>query len=249
MSDSHILKELTYMSFDLVAFGPHPDDAELFCGGTLARMVKKGYRAAIVDLTRGERGTRGDAETRQREAACAAKVLGVHHRENAEIPDTEILVTLENRNRLIQIIRRLSPRLVVAPYFEGRHPDHVNASKLVYDACFYSGLKNYPLPGEATRPYKLLYAIRHKEYFPPSFVVDITAEFDTKIEAVKCYSSQFLDRQEDREDLPSTTTLFERISSFASFCGVLIAKRYGEAFYMKEIFEVDDPLKLTVASI
>jgi N-acetylglucosamine malate deacetylase 1 len=237
------------MSYDIVVFAAHPDDAELFCGGTVVKMVKKGYRAAIVDLTAGEMGTRGTPEIRAREADCARAVLGAHHRENAGIKDTEVIVSLENRNRLIEIIRRLRPRMVITSYAEGRHPDHCNTSRLVYDACFFSGLKNYPMAGEATRPHKILYAVRHREYVTPSFIVDISEEFDKKIESIRCYSSQFLKRVEERADLPSTTTIFERIRSFASFCGTLIGKSYGEAFYIKEAMEIDDPLTLSVPSI
>ncbi len=176
-------------------------------------------------------------------------MLGIHHRENVGIPDTEILVSLENRNRIIEVLRRLRPRVVIAPYGEGRHPDHYHASTLIYEACFYSGLKNYPLPGEPSRPYKILYAIRHKEFFTPSFVVDITEEFEKKLEALRCYRSQFLGREEDSEASPATTTVFERITGFAHFCGVLISRKYGEAFFIKETMEIDDPVKMTVASL
>jgi N-acetylglucosamine malate deacetylase 1 len=237
------------MSFDIVVFAAHPDDAELFCGGTLVKMVKKGYSAAIVDLTAGEMGTRGTPEIRAREADCARTVLGVGHRENAGIRDTEVIVSLENRNRLIEIIRRLKPRMVITSYGEGRHPDHCAASRLVYDACFFSGLKNYPLDGDATRPHKILYAVRHKEYVPPSFIIDISEELDTKLESLRCYGSQFPDRSGEQPGHPATNPVFERIRTFASFCGTLIGKKYGEAFFTKEAMEIDDPLKLTVPSI
>lgn len=229
--------------FDVVAFAAHPDDAELFCGGTLIKMVKKGYKAGIVDLTMGERGTRGTSEIRAKEAEDAKAILGISHRENASIADTEVLPTLENRNRIIEILRRLRPRIIIVPYLEGRHPDHVNTSKLLYDASFFSGLKNYPLPGEPVRPFKIFYAIRHKEFAQPSFVVDITDEFEKKIASVSCYKSQFGD---NIAGSPKISSVFNRITNFAEFCGTLIGKKYAEAFFIRESIEIDDPIKMTV---
>ncbi|MDQ7825490.1 MAG: bacillithiol biosynthesis deacetylase BshB1 [Candidatus Eremiobacteraeota bacterium] len=232
------------MAYDVVAIAAHPDDAEIICGGTLVKMVKKGYQVAIVDLTRGERGTRGTPEVRADESEEARRVMGVHHRENLAITDTEIMPTIEERNRLIAVIRRLRPRLVIAPYFEGRHPDHVQASRLVYDACFFSGLRNYPLPGEPARPHKILYALRHKEFVEPRLVIDITGEFQTKLAALRCHRSQF--------PAPEGTPphgIYERVTTFAAFCGGLIGKKYAEAFYTREAVEVDDPLTLTVPSM
>jgi len=232
------------MSYDLAAFGAHPDDVEIFCGGTLIKMVKKGYRVAMVDLTEGELGTRGSKEIRAREAKAAQEAMGAQHRENLGIPDTQVLVSIENRNKIIEVLRRLRPRVVITSFWEGRHPDHSNGSRLVYDACFFSGLKNYPLPGEAFRPHKIMYTIRHREYMQPSFVTDITGQFDDKVRAIACYSSQFPAPGENADH-----SIYERLRDFASFCGTLIGKRYGEAFHLKETIEIDDPLGMTVASM
>jgi N-acetylglucosamine malate deacetylase 1 len=235
------------VTYDLVAFGAHPDDVEIFCGGTIIKMVEKGYRVAIVDLTEGEMGTRGSREIRAEEARAAQAVMGVHHRENLGIPDTQVLVNLENRDLVIEVIRRLRPRAVITSYWEGRHPDHGNGSRLVYDACFFGGLKNYPLPGEAFRPHKLFYTIRHREYMQPSFVTDITGQFKTKLEAVRAYRSQFPDSTDEERFTPHYIT--ERLRDFASFCGTHIGRKYGEAFFIKEAIEIDDPLAMTVPSL
>jgi bacillithiol biosynthesis deacetylase BshB1 len=236
------------MSFDIAAFAAHPDDAEIFCGGTLARMVKKGYKVAIVDLTNGGKGTKGSESLRKEESECSRKVLGVQHREQAGIPDTEVIVTLENRNRLIEIMRRLKPRVVITSYWEGRHPDHCNTSRLVYDASYFAGLKNYDAEGEAHRPHKIMYAIRHREFITPSFVVDITDEMDQKIDSLKCYSSQF-GVDENGKFGPRGETIYERIRTYASICGAMIYRKFGEAFFIKETIEIEDIVDMKVPSL
>ncbi|MGV8119883.1 MAG: bacillithiol biosynthesis deacetylase BshB1 [Candidatus Xenobiia bacterium LiM19] len=242
------MKGTEAMTFDIAAFAAHPDDAEIFCGGTLARMVKKGYRAAIVDMTSGGRGTKGSENLRKEESEQARKVLGVHHREQAGIPDTEVLVTLENRNRLIEILRRLRPRVVITSYWEGRHPDHCNTSRLVYEASYFAGLKNYDADGEPHRPHKIIYAVRHREFTAPSFVADITDEMEQKIESLKCYSSQF-GGDDGGMFGPRGESVYDRIRTYASFCGAMIYKKYGEAFYIKEAIEIDDLLQMKVPSL
>src|SRR6202022_2760948 len=144
------------MKLDLLAIAAHPDDVELTCGGTLLKMSQRGYRVGILDLTRGEMGTRGTPEIRLREAAAAARILGVRHRGNLGLPDAGVEVSEENKFALAAKIRAWKPHTVILPYWEGRHPDHYNAARLAYEGCFLAGLKRLPLEGEAFRPLKIL---------------------------------------------------------------------------------------------
>src|SRR5271157_1807605 len=136
------------MKLDVLAIAPHPDDAELTCGGTLLRMAETGYHTGILDLTQGEMGTRGTPEIRAREAARAAKILGVKLRRNLGLPDARLRVCDEFKTAIAEVIRELEPHTVLLPYWQGRHPDHYTAATLGYEACFIAGLKNYPLGGE-----------------------------------------------------------------------------------------------------
>src|ERR1700683_5039144 len=165
------------MNLDVLAIAAHPDDVELSCGGTMIKMAQLGYRTGILDLTRGEMGTRGTPETRAREAAAAAKVMKVKIRENLGLPDSGLEVSEPYKRKLAARIRALRPKTVILPYWEGRHPDHYNASKLGYEACWLAGLKALPLDGgdEAFRPFKIIYSTVYQEV-RPSFVVDITAQ-------------------------------------------------------------------------
>src|ERR1700691_2130327 len=160
------------MKVDLLALAAHPDDAELTSGGTLLKMADAGYRTGILDLTRGETGTRGTPETRLIEATKAAKILGVKIRRNAGLPDAHLKVTDEFKMAVAQVIRELEPHTVILPYWEGRHPDHYTAATLGYEACFISGLKNYPMPGKPFRPFKILYAAAYADV-RPTIAVDI----------------------------------------------------------------------------
>src|SRR5687768_10267351 len=177
---------------DLLAIAAHRDDVELLCGGTLARAAAQGHRTGILDLTAGERGTEGSAELRGQEAEVAAQILGVAARRNAGLPDAALENTPTTRRLVAGFIRAYRPRVVILPYMTGRHPDHRIATQLAYDACFLAGLAKLDAPGEPHRPHKLLYSLTYREdAVKPSFVVDVTDFIEVKMEAVRCYASQF----------------------------------------------------------
>src|SRR3954466_1164696 len=180
------------MTVDLLAIFAHRDDAELNCGGTLAKAARTGHRVGILDLTQGEMGTRGSAEIREAEANAAAKVLGVSVRENLGLPDANITNEQSTRERLVRAIRKFKPRVVICPALEGRHPDHRITAQLVRDACFLSGLAKLAPEIPKHRPLKILHALTYRQDFvKPTFVVDISDEFARKMDAIRCYDSQF----------------------------------------------------------
>src|SRR5881397_3769425 len=177
---------------DLLAIAAHRDDAELTCGGTLAKAVRAGHRVGILDLTQGEAGTRGDAATRAAEAERAAAALGVHLRLHAGLPDAHLTNDEASRAALVELVRATRPQVVILPFPVGRHPDHRVASELGRDACYLAGLAKYGPPGKPHRPFKILHALAYREDpVKPSFVVDISETFDAKMRAMRCYASQF----------------------------------------------------------
>ena len=237
---------------DLLAIAAHRDDVELTCGGTLARAVRAGHRVGILDLTQGEMGTRGDPATRAAEAERAAQTLGVALRLNAKMPDAHLTNDEASRKNVVEMIRRTKPRVVILPYSVGRHPDHRIAAELGRDACYLAGLAKYApgKGGEAHRPYKLLYALAYREDpVKPTFVVDISDVFDVKMEAIRCYASQFTGAKAAGEIHPTGQDLSELIRVQSAHYGSLIRRRYGEPFYTAETLEVEDVLKLGVQSI
>jgi bacillithiol biosynthesis deacetylase BshB1 len=237
-------------SLDLLCIAPHRDDAELTCGGTLIKAVDAGKRVGILDLTQGEMGTRGSAALRAEEAEAGRRVMGVALRENLELPDAGIINDDATRSRLVQVLRRLRPRVVIAPAPRGRHPDHRRTTELVRDACFLSGLARFA-PGEfgAFRPLKLLHTIAYREdHVKPTFVVDITAQFERKLEAIKCYGSQFDGTTQAGEVYPNGEPLYDIVRHHAAHYGSLIRKTYGEPFYTDETMEVDDVTCLGVST-
>jgi bacillithiol biosynthesis deacetylase BshB1 len=236
---------------DLLAIAAHRDDVELTCGGTLAKAVRAGHRVGIVDLTQGEMGTRGDAATRAAEAERAAQTLGAHIRLNAELRDAYIHNDDASREKVVQLLRRLKPRVVILPFPVGRHPDHRIASELGRDACFLSGLAKYaPKTGDAHRPHKVLYSLAYREDpIKPTFVVDISDTFETKMQAIRCYASQFDGAKAAGEVFPTGQDLYELIRVQSAHYGSLIRKRYGEPFYTAETQEVEDVLQLGVRSL
>jgi bacillithiol biosynthesis deacetylase BshB1 len=237
---------------DLLAIAAHRDDVELTCGGTLAKAVRAGHRVGILDLTQGEMGTRGDAATRAAEAERAAQTLGVALRLNAKMPDAHLTNDEASRKKIVEIIRQTKPRVVILPYSVGRHPDHRIAAELGRDACYLAGLAKYApgKGGEAHRPYKLLYALAYREDpVKPTFVVDISDVFEVKMEAIRCYASQFTGAKAAGEIHPTGQDLYELIRVQSAHYGSLIRRRYGEPFYTLETIEVDDVLKLGVQSI
>src|SRR5271156_6876145 len=238
------------MKLDLLVIAAHPDDAELTSGGTLLAAADQGYATGILDLTRGEMGTRGTPETRLKEAAAAAKILKVKVRRNAGMPDAHLKVCDEYKVVIAEIIRELRPRTVIVPYWEGRHPDHYAAAALGYEASFIAGLKNYPMNGEAYRPFKILYAAAY-EYQRPTFCVDITKEFARRKRAILAYASQFTPPKEARKSkvvLP-LDELEARMNSIAQYYGRLIGARYAEGFIVKEVMQVEDVVEIAVRSI
>ena len=237
---------------DVLAIAAHRDDVELTCGGTLARVAKAGHRVAIIDLTQGEMGTRGSAELRAAEADKAAKTLGVALRKNAGLQDAHLANDDASRTVIVQLIRELRPRVVILPFPIGRHPDHRIASELGRDACYLAGLAKYaPAQGvEPHRPFKLLYALAYREDpVKPSFVVDISDTFDTKMAAIRCYASQFDGAKAAGEIHPTGQDLYELIRIQSAHYGSLIRSAYGEPFFCHETIAVDDVLQLGVQSL
>ena len=237
------------LELDVLSIAAHPDDSELTCGGALIKMVEAGYRVGLLDLTAGESGTRGNAELRRREAAKAAKVMGLAHRENLFLPDAGLEDRREDKLKIAQKIRDLRPQTVILPYWEGRHPDHYTAGKIGYEACFYAGLSRLPLKGAPHRPHKILYATLYVPSVRPTFVVDITDQFEKKLKAILAYSSQFSDRRDMQNLFPSQDDLRERVASLARHFGLMIGVRYGEPFVTTEVASVSDIVKMPVRSI
>ena len=226
---------------DVLAVFAHPDDAELLVGGSLIRSVDRGERVGILDLTRGEKGTKGSAEVRDQEAEEAGDIVGVSVRRNAGFPDAGLDNSNETRAHLVGILRELRPRVVVTHWLEGRHPDHHVAAQLVRDASYLAGLKNLDAPGEAFRPTKVVHATAYREDAPnPSFVVDISEQIDRKIEAIACYSSQFRGASGSGELYPGgERPLTVQVRIHAAYWGSRIRTAYAEPFWTRESLQVD----------
>ena len=238
------------MPTDILAIAAHRDDVELTCAGTLLRAADAGYRTAILDLTAGESGTHGSAALRGQEADAAAKILQVVERRNAGLRDAHLENSEDTRRIVVEHIRHFAPRVVILPFPVGRHPDHRVASELGRDACYLAGLARYDGPGTAHRPHKVLYALAYREDpIKPSFVVDITAQFDRKLAAIKCYASQFDGVKAAGEIFPTGQALYSLVETQNAHYGSLIRRRYGEPFFTHETLLVDDVVKLEVQSM
>jgi len=234
---------------DILAIAAHRDDVELNCGGTLIKAARQGYRVAILDLTQGETGTRGSARERAEEASRAAEVLGVTARENLGLPDAMLVNTPASRADLVRAIRRFAPRIVIAPSRQGNHPDHRITAELVRDACFLAGIGKLEPGVPAHRPRKILHCLTYREdYEKPTFVVDISGEFELKLEAIACYSSQFDGVIRAGEVQPNGEPLLDIVRHHAAHYGSLIRTRYGEPFLTTETMRVDDIGALEVAT-
>jgi N-acetylglucosamine malate deacetylase 1 len=284
---------------DILAIAAHRDDVEQTCGATLLKMAEHGHRTGILDLTRGEMGTRGTAEDRAREAADAARILCVSRREALDIPDGRVENTWENRLKVARVIRQTRPRVVILPYWEGRHPDHYTASKLGYEACFLAGLaklnveqalsmkhsafgqvasavasvvagekqdsgwgttssraitgstKDPALAAEVLaphRPFKIIYATLYYD-IRPTFVVDITDQFEARFESLMAYKSQFSDQEAGKDIFPARAEIRARIEAMARFYGMLAGVTYAEPFLQKEVGLVEDVTAIPVKSI
>jgi len=237
------------MQLDVLSIAAHRDDTEITCGGTVIKMVQAGYRVGLLDLTAGESGTRGNAALREREANRASRIMGIVHRENLYMPDAGVEPLREYKLAIAQKIRDLQPRTVVLPYWKGRHPDHYTTGQIGYEACFYAGLAKLPLKGKPYRPHKILYSSLYVPALRPSFVVDITAQFETKLKAILAYSSQFSAREDMQNLFPSRKDLRERVGSLARHFGLMTGVRYGEPFVMREVAAVEDIVTMPVKSI
>ncbi len=235
------------MALDILAVAAHPDDVEQTCGGTLIRMAEAGYRTGVLDLTAGDMGTRGTPETRIAESEEAARILLAKWRGNLRFPDARLENTIAARMTLAMKIRELQPRVVILPYWEARHPDHYRAGELGYEACFLAGLKKLDEYSEPHRPYKLLYSSVYANV-TPSFVVDISAQFERRMEALLAYRSQYGEHAEGGDLFPNETEIRDRLGSVARFYGNLIGAKYGEPFVVKETMRVDDIVALGVRS-
>jgi N-acetylglucosamine malate deacetylase 1 len=238
----------TTRSIDVLAIAAHRDDVEQTCGGTLLRMRSLGLRTAILDLTRGEAGTRGSAEDRAREAEDAAAILGVAWREALDIPDGRVENTWENRIKIAAKLRLLRPRVVVLPYWQGRHPDHYNSANLGYEACFLSGLARVETGDPPFRPFKIVYASLYADV-RPSFVVDITPFIEDRLRALLAYRSQYDNQATGGGLFVPYEEIRERTFSLARHYGLLGGVRYGEPFVQKEVGLVDDLTLVPVSSI
>src|SRR5579872_4598068 len=239
------------MKLDLLAIAAHPDDVELTCGGTLLKAAEQGYKTGILDLTAGEMGTRGTPETRLKEAAAAGRIMRVAHRENLRLPDAHLEVSEEYKLAVARRIRALQPHAVILPYWEGRHPDHYIAARLGYEGCFLAGLKKLRIPGDAFRPFKILYSTTYDETVRPTFAVDITAQFDKRRQAILAYASQFSPPKRDRKSkvyLP-LDELENRVNLTSRHYGRMIGVKYAEPFLVREIMQIDDVIKLPVRSV
>jgi N-acetylglucosamine malate deacetylase 1 len=228
------------MHIDVLAFAAHPDDVELTCSGLLIKLKKQGYHIGIVDLTRGELGTRGSSEIRTEEAKKASEILGLDIRENAEMEDGNIKVDKAGRRVVIEFIRKYRPKIVLCPYWEDRHPDHQAASKLVESSFFYSGLTKIKSQYEAYRPQHIIYYFQH-QLTTPTFIVDISAEFETKLMAVRAYASQFYQEEsKDPETYISSPQFLESITNKAKYFGFQIGVDYGEPFLVKSVIKINN---------
>lgn len=238
------------MPVDILAIAAHRDDVELTCAGTLIKAVDAGYQAGILDLTQGESASRGSAQLRAEEAAKAAAVMGICERRNAGLPDAHIQNNEETRRLVVEQIRHFAPRVVILPFAVGRHPDHRVASELGRDACFLSGLKRYSADGAPHRPHKVLYALSYREDpIKPTFVVDISDQFERKLAAIRCYGSQFDGAKAAGEIFPTGQDLYGLVETQNAHYGSLIRRRYGEPYFTHETVLVEDVVKLEVQSM
>lgn len=248
-------------ALDVLALAAHRDDVEQTCGGTLLKMAQVGHRTGILDLTQGEMGTRGTAEDRAREAENAARLLQVSFRQALDIPDGRVENTWANRLKIARVIREQRPRVLILPYWQGRHPDHYSASVLGYEAAFLAGLKKLGnTPGSRSaeadvvaqlpphRPFKIIYASLYYDV-RPTFVVDITAQFETRLQALLSYRSQYADQNTGAGIFPAEKEIRSRMESMASFYGLLAGVKYAEPFVQKEVGLVEDVTAIPVQSV
>lgn len=233
------------MKLDILIFAAHPDDAELGMGGTIAKLTAEGKTIGIIDLTEAELSSNGTIESRRLETAEASKILNVSIRENLNIPDGKVKVNDEVVNSAIKLIRKYQPRIIFAPYFNDRHPDHIGASAIVKEAVFFSGLKKIEteLDGNQQkihRPDKLYYYMQTYE-FTPSFIIDISDHFETKMKSVRAYKSQFFNPNKKGEfTFISDPKFVKMLEARARHYGFQIRTEFGEPFFSEEAIELEN---------
>lgn len=233
---------------DILAIAAHPDDVEQTCGGTLIRMAEQGYRTGVLDLTAGDMGSRGTPEIRMKEADAAGNTMGLAWRGNLRLPDARLENTVTVRMTLAVEIRNLRPRVVILPYWEARHPDHYRAGEIAFEACFLAGLRKLDEETAPHRPHKILYSSLYANV-TPSFVVDISGQFERRMASLFCYESQYGASDQASDLFPDQTEIRERLGAIARFYGNLIGVKYGEPFVVKEMMRVDDITAMGVRSL
>jgi bacillithiol biosynthesis deacetylase BshB1 len=235
-------------ALDVLAIAAHPDDVEQTCGGTLLSMAELGYRTGVLDLTAGDMGSRGTPDIRIEESQTAARHLLLSWRQNLCWPDARLENTITARMTLAGVVRRIRPRVVILPYWVGRHPDHYRASEIGYEACFLAGLRRLDEDTAPHRPFKILYSSLYANV-TPSFVVDISRQFESRMAALLSYTSQYGDTEAASNLFPSHQEIQERLGAIARFYGNLIGVKYGEPFVVKECLQVHDIVNMPVRSI
>ena len=238
------------MILDVLAIGAHPDDVELACSGTLIKLKKQGKKIGILDLTRGELGTRGSPETRENEAREASKIIGVDFRENLGLPDGDIQITPRTKRALIQVVRYVRPEILLIPHWLERHPDHEHAHRLCREAWFSSGLEKLETArqGKKQQPFRPrgFYHYMQTFEFKPSFVIDISDEFEKRMESVMAFKSQFYDpSSKERETFLSTSDFLDFVRARCEYYGDRIGRKYGEPFYSVNMIGLSDIFSLT----
>lgn len=239
------------LPLDVLAIAAHPDDVELSVGGTLLKLAALGYRTGALDLTRGEAGTRGTPEQRATEAARAAEILGLAVRENLDLGDAHIWVNEESRVKLVRVLRRLRPRLIFAQHWADPHPDHAHGAELVREACHIAGLAKYDAAGaqERWRPACVAHYLFPRTVVP-TFIVDISAEADRKWTAIRAHASQFFNPvSNEPQSRVSTAGFMREVEARDRYFGALIGVEHGEAFFVREALNVDDPVALLTRSM
>ncbi|HTS26241.1 MAG TPA: bacillithiol biosynthesis deacetylase BshB1 [Bryobacteraceae bacterium] len=236
------------MNLDVLAIAAHPDDVEQTCGGTLIRMAEMGYRTGVLDLTAGDMGTRGTPEQRVAESEVAARHMLLAWRGNQYMPDARLENTITARMTLAVRIRELKPRVVILPYWEARHPDHYRCGEIAFEACFLAGLKKLDEYSEPHRPSKILYSSLYADV-RPSFIVDISAQFERRMAALLSYVSQYGETTEGGALFPNEQEIRGRLGAIARFYGNQIGVKYGEPFVVKEAIQIDDIVTMPVRSM
>ena len=230
------------MKLDALAFGAHPDDIELVVSGTLLKLTDLGYNTGVVDMVRGELGTRGTPQIRAREAQASARILGLKVRENLKLTDGQIFDTQPARLKVIRTLRKYRPGLVFTHYWDDQHPDHVHTSQIVTEACYLSGLAKIATGQERFRPQRILYFMLPRDV-KPSFLVDISQYFERKMQALRCFSSQLYNpKSRGPQTYLSVPEFLPALESLHRYYGTLIQSKYAEAFYCTEVISIDDPV-------